>query len=364
MLRRVDDVLSIGEFSQRSGLSAKRLRSYAAAGLLVPASVDASSGYRYYSPDQLRIARLIDALRAAGVPLAGISELLRDPSVDQLDGWLARIDDDAQRRQQALEVARGLLADERPGPGRDGVATAGREPAMRLTAVTRTETGRVRENNEDAVMSSDRLAVVADGMGGHPGGEIASAVAVSLLEAAYTGRSLDELHAAVRAANRAIWDRAGATDELEGMGTTVCAAGLTDDGCLAIVNVGDSRAYVVHDGALRRLTRDHSVTAELVARGELSEGEVRSHPLHGYLTRALGAGPNVEPDASTHLAVAGDRLIMCSDGLSNEVPDGEIAALVAGADDIGAAADRLVQLAQDRGGHDNISVVIADICAE
>lgn len=364
MLRRVDDMLPIGEFSQRSGLSPKRLRSYAAAGLLVPASVDSSSGYRYYSPGQLQTARLIDALRAAGVPLAGISEFLRDPSFDQIDGWLARIDDDTLRRQQALEVARRLLADGHASTGRSDEATARRESAMRLTAVTRTETGRVRENNEDAVASSDRLAVVADGMGGHPGGEIASAAAVSLLQAAYTGRSLDELHAAVRAANRAIWDRASATEELEGMGTTVCAAGLTDDGCLAIVNVGDSRAYVLHDGALHQLTRDHSVTADLVSRGELSESEARSHPLHGYLTRALGAGPDVEPDATAHPAIVGDRLIMCSDGLSNEVPDDEIASLAAGTEDIGAAADRLVELAQDRGGHDNISVVIADICAE
>src|SRR5207245_2249775 len=119
------------------------------------------------------------------------------------------------------------------------------------------------DNNEDAVVTGDQVAAVADGMGGHPGGEVASAVAVALVQAAFTGRSLDELEAGVRAANRAIWDRAGASPALEGMGTTICAAGLTGDGTLAVVNVGDSRAYVLRNDSLTQLTDDHSVTAEL-----------------------------------------------------------------------------------------------------
>ncbi len=232
-----------------------------------------------------------------------------------------------------------------------------------LHAASRSDVGRVRESNEDAVAVGDRLAVVADGMGGPPGGDVASAVAVSLVEAAYTGRSVDELQAAVRAANRAIWERASATKRLEGMGTTVCAAGLTDDGCLAVVNVGDSRAYVMHEGALRRLTHDHSVTAELVARGELGESEAHLHPMHGYLTRALGVGPTVEIDTATYPAVEGDRLLLCSDGLFNEVCDDEIASVLAGAHDVRAAAEDLVDLARSRGGRDNISVVVGDVVA-
>ena len=156
-----------------------------------------------------------------------------------------------------------------------------------MKTVTPTESRPRRDNNEDAVVSSDHLAAVADGMGGHPGGEVASAVAVALVQAAFTGRSLDELQAAVRAANRAIWDRAGASAELEGMGTTICAAGLTGDGSLAVVNVGDSRAYVLRNGSLTQLTHDHSVTAELVRRGELSEQEALDHPHHGVIYRAL-----------------------------------------------------------------------------
>jgi PPM family protein phosphatase len=234
----------------------------------------------------------------------------------------------------------------------------------RLNAVSRSEVGRVRENNEDAVVTTDRLAVVADGMGGHPGGEVASAVVVSLVKAAYAGRSIDEIEAAVRAANRAIWDRASASDDLEGMGTTVCAVGLTDEGDLAVVNVGDSRAYLMHRGALRKLTHDHTVTAELVKRGELNENAAHMHPMHGYLTRALGVGPTVELDGTALPAVAGDRLLLCSDGLFNEVSEEEMASLVAGAEDVRAAADGLVDLALSHGGHDNISVVVADISAE
>lgn len=226
--------------------------------------VDSASGYRYYSPGQLREAQLIDTLRDAGMPLADIGALLRHPSPEQLDTWARRAEIDAAQRQTALDCARRLLALEASSSTPVGDSRIGKGLMMNLKAASRTELGRVRDNNEDAVVGSDRLAVVADGLGGHPGGEIASAVAVSLVQAAYTGRSLDELQAAVRAANRAIWDRAGADGELEGTGTTICAAGLTEDGNLAVVNVGDSRAYVLRGGSLRQLTHDHSVTAELV----------------------------------------------------------------------------------------------------
>jgi protein phosphatase len=240
---------------------------------------------------------------------------------------------------------------------------SGKESMMRLRTVSHTDIGRVRENNEDAAVSNDHLVAVADGMGGHPGGEVASTVAVALVQAAFTGRSLDELQAAVRAANRAIWDRAGASAELEGMGTTVCAAGLTGDGSLVVVNVGDSRACVFRNGSLTQLTDDHSVTAELVRRGELSEQEAVDHPHRGILTRALGVGPDVELDSAAHPAVEGDRLLVCTDGLSNEVPNDEIASLMASTEDLQATADALVELALSRGGRDNVAVVVAEISA-
>ncbi|HEY6316579.1 MAG TPA: Stp1/IreP family PP2C-type Ser/Thr phosphatase [Acidimicrobiia bacterium] len=357
----MDDLMPIGEFSEHSGLSPKRLRSYAAGGLLVPTAVDSASGYRYYSPGQLREAKLIDTLREAGIPLADIAALLRDPSCDQLDDWARRVEIDAEHRHEALDLARRLLSIESTSLTPVDNEGSGKESMMKLKAVSHTDIGRVRDNNEDAVVNSDHLAAVADGMGGHPGGEVASAVAVALLEAAFTGRSLDELQAAVRAANRAIWDRAGASAELEGMGTTICAAGLTGDGSLVVVNVGDSRAWMLRNGSLTQLTDDHSVTAELVRRGELSEQEALDHPQRSILTRALGVGPNVELDSATHPAEEGDRLLVCTDGLSNEVPNDEIASLMAATEDLQATADTLVDLALSRGGRDNVAVVVAEI---
>jgi protein phosphatase len=363
MLIDVDDVMPIGEFSERSGLSPKRLRSYAAGGLLVPAAVDSASGYRYYSPGQLREAKLIDTLREAGMPLADIAVLLRDPSCDQLDAWARRVEIDAAHRQKALDLARRLLSVEATSFTPVEHERPEEESMTKLRTVSRTDIGRVRDNNEDAVVSSDHLAAVADGMGGHPGGGVASAVAVALVQAAFTGRSLDELQAAVRAANRAIWDRSGASAELEGMGTTICAAGLTGDGRLAVVNVGDSRAYVLHDDSLTQLTHDHSVTAELVRRGELSDQEALDHPHRGVLTRALGVGPDVEIDSAAHRVVEGDRVLVCTDGLCNEVPNDEIASLMAATEDVQATADALVELALSRGGRDNVAVVVAAVSA-
>jgi serine/threonine protein phosphatase PrpC len=357
----MDELVSIGEFSERSGLSPKRLRTYATVGLLVPAAVDSTSGYRYYSPGQLQQAQLIDALRAAGMPLGQIGALLRDPSAGQLDEWATRVEIDAVQRQHALHLARRLLAIESASSAPVRNQHSKEASMTKLNTASCTAVGRDRDNNEDVVVTSARLAVVADGMGGHPGGEVASALAASLVQAAYTGRSLDELQAGVRAANRAIFDRAGGDAELEGMGTTICAVGVTEEGNVVIVSVGDSRAYLMRDATLRQLTSDHTVTAELVLRGELSETEAVDHPHRRVLTRALGVGPDVEPDSATHRCAPGDRLLLCSDGLFNEMPDDEIASMMTAAKDLQAIADGLVALALSRGGGDDVSAVVAEI---
>jgi serine/threonine protein phosphatase PrpC len=354
----VDELIPIGEFSARSGLSPKRLRGYAADGLLVPAAVDAASGYRYYAPGQLREAALIDALRRAGLPLAEIRGLLTDPTGERLDGWAERLESDAAARRQALGQARRLLA----GPTsnhRKILTTEGK--TMRLSVASRSDIGRVRELNEDAVLAGESLVGVADGLGGAPGGEVASELAVSLLQAAFTGHSADALVAAVRAANRAVWERARTEEGLGGMGTTVCAAGLVGDGDLAVVNVGDSRTYLVHDGALVQLTQDHSVAADLVRRGELDQAGLLEHPQRNILTRALGGGPEVDVDTTTHPAVPGDRLLLCTDGLFTEVPAAEITAAMTSGGDLRSTADHLVDLALAAGGRDNVSVVVAQI---
>lgn len=349
--------MSIGDFSGLSGLSPKRLRSYAASGVLSPAAVDPDTAYRYYSGGQLQDARLIDALRQAGVPLAEIKLLLRDRRPARLDGWAGRVRADARRRQEALAQALALLTSD------DVTRTMERTAMPSLQSAGRTDVGRVRENNEDAIVSDKQLIAVADGLGGHAGGELASRLATELVAASFTGSSLDELATAVRAANWAVWERSSSTAELEGMATTICAAGLLDDGMLAVVHVGDSRAYLARGGSLQRLTEDHTVAAQMVRDGELTEAEAAGHPQRSILTRALGAGPDVRLDATARPVEPGDRLLLCSDGLFNEMADDELGSLVFTEGTPQAAADALLERALSRGGRDNVSVVVADVCA-
>jgi PPM family protein phosphatase len=358
----MDELMAIGEFSERSGLSPKRLRTYASEGLLAPAAVDSASGYRYYSPGQLSEALLIDALRQADVPLADIRAFLHQPSRHQLDLWAIRLETDANNRQGALVLARQLLATSESSILTMSSSHFKERHMTRLRTAGRTEIG-LRENNEDVIVTNDRLALVADGMGGHPGGEIAANVVAGVIPASFTGQSLDELEAAIRAANWAIRDRTVAQSGLEGMGTTICAIGLLTNGKLALVNVGDSRAYLWHEGSLKQLTQDHSVTAELVERGELREEEASNHPYYGVLTRALGVGPDVDVDHTTLVLDKGDRIVVCSDGLFNELSFEEIAGPMAGGGDINAIVDSFIESATAHGARDNVSVVVAEVAA-
>ena len=359
MLHLVDDLMAIGEFSKRTGLSAKRLRTYASEGLLTPAAVDPLSGYRYYSPGQLADAALIEALRQASVPLADIRAFIRQPSRDALDAWAKQLHVDANHRQKALSLARQLVES---GEDPESLDSDSKEEHMTtLRTAGRSNIGQIRENNEDVIVSTDRLVLVADGMGGHPGGEIAATAAAGVVPAVFTGRSIDELEAAVRAANWAIRDRALAQPGLEGMGTTICALGVLTDGQLALVNVGDSRAYLWRQGVLTRLTQDHTLTAELIERGELPEDEAPQHPHYGVLTRALGVGPDVEIDGRGLAIESGDRLLLCSDGLFNELTNEEIAQAVSTSEDVDAIAEDLIDAANARGARDNVSVVVAEV---
>jgi protein phosphatase len=174
---------------------------------------------------------------------------------------------------------------------------------------------------------------------------------------------VDELEAAVRAANWAIRDRAVAQPGLEGMGTTVCAAGLLATGHVALVNVGDSRAYLWHHGALSQLTKDHSLTAELIERGELRDEEAAQHPYYGILTRALGVASDIEIDRTTLVVEEGDRLVICSDGLFNELSRVQIESAMVEGGDLAAMVDNLIDRAIAHGGRDNVSVVAAEVAA-
>ena len=230
-----------------------------------------------------------------------------------------------------------------------------------LRTTGRTDIG-TSENNEDVVVATDRLALVADGMGGHPGGEIAAEVVAGVVPAVFTGQSVDELQAAVRATNWAIRERAAAQPGLEGMGTTVCAAGLLSTGHVPLVNVGDSRGYLFHEGSLTRLTQDHSLTAELIERGELREEEATQHPYHGILTRALGVGPLSRSTGQCSPSKWGIGLhFAVTDCLPSS--DEEIGSALAGEEDVAAIVDKLINSAIASGGRDNVSLVIAEVLA-
>ena len=234
-----------------------------------------------------------------------------------------------------------------------------------LRSGSATDVGRVRTVNEDSALDTMTLFAVADGMGGHAGGEVASQTAIEAFQREFRRQpTVDGLAAAVLQANRSVWERSLEDPELRGMGTTLTAAALvaTDEGDqLALANVGDSRSYVLRDGELTQLSHDHSVAEELVDRGELSEAEAAIHPHRHILTRALGVSSDVDVDVWQMTPTAGDRYLLCSDGLTNEVPEARIAKILATTADPQEAADTLVRMANDNGGNDNITVVVLDV---
>lgn len=228
-----------------------------------------------------------------------------------------------------------------------------------------TDVGLVRANNQDSFLVTEALFAVADGMGGHAGGEIASQVALTTLEHEFTERSTDGLVDAVEAANEAVLERSLDDPDLSGMGTTLCAAAVVtdDDGeeHLGLVNVGDSRIYWFHGQELEQLSHDHKLVQEMVDAGEISADEAAEHPQRNILTRALGLASNLPVDRWVVSPLAGDRFLLCSDGLYEEVGDGAIAAALRRLEDPTEAAEELVRLANTEGGSDNITVVIVDV---
>jgi serine/threonine protein phosphatase PrpC len=226
-------------------------------------------------------------------------------------------------------------------------------------AVARTDTGRQRSGNEDAAYARAPLFVVADGMGGARGGEIAARLAVQAFERGIGERGSAEqrLAARVQEANSLIHERARRERALQGMGTTLTAAYL-DDGHLALAHVGDSRAYLFRAGRLERLTQDHSLVSELVRHGKLTEEQAAEHPQRSIITRALGPEPDVEVDTSSHPVQAGDVLLLCSDGLTSMLAEERIAEVLAGTRTLREAAERLIAEANAAGGRDNITVVL------
>lgn len=227
----------------------------------------------------------------------------------------------------------------------------------------RSDIGKVRNLNEDVAYASGELGLflVADGMGGHNGGEVASQTALTeLLKACAWDqiRTPEDLEEPLNRVNRAVWEKSRTDPALRGMGTTLTMAKVVGTDVL-IGHIGDSRAYVVNPrGELRQVTKDHSLVEELVRTGSLSEGEARVHPHRNFLTRALGTQPNVKIDVIRFRLNPGDICLLCTDGLIREIEPEEIGKIIVAAPDLQAAADELVNLANARGGHDNVTVVL------
>ncbi|HEX8804678.1 MAG TPA: Stp1/IreP family PP2C-type Ser/Thr phosphatase [Acidimicrobiales bacterium] len=228
------------------------------------------------------------------------------------------------------------------------------------------DVGRVRSNNQDNFLARDDMGlwVVADGMGGHRGGEIASDIACATMGRTFASHTVDGLITAIESANAAVYDAGAGDPDLSGMGTTIVALAMVDDAgdeVLAIANVGDSRAYRLADGELDQLTTDHSLVADMVREGSLSPEEAAVHPQRNILTRVLGVYDDVPVDVVTVLPRQGDRYVLCSDGLFNEVPESGIASVLRRLRDPAEVADELVRLANEGGGRDNVTVVVVDV---
>jgi serine/threonine protein phosphatase PrpC len=236
---------------------------------------------------------------------------------------------------------------------------------MILRSAARTDVGRKRRTNEDCYAIAAELGyfVVADGMGGHRAGQLASRLAaeaaVGALEALEGSAATltEKLRCTIAAANREIYVAAQAKPEFSGMGTTVVSL-LAAEGRVALAHVGDSRAYLIRGGRIRQLTDDHSVVGELVRRREITESAARKHPHRHVLTRAVGVRREVAPDLAELTSSPGDLFVLCSDGLTGLVHDEEIAEAVNAGTDLDEICAQLVDLANERGGKDNITVVL------
>ncbi|MCX4963525.1 MerR family transcriptional regulator [Streptomyces sp. NBC_00654] len=395
--RAAGGLVTIGEFARLSRLSAKALRRYDELGLLRPALVDPENGYRYYGRAQVETARLVAWLRRVGMPLGRITAVVAlDPgaAAAEIRAYWARVEaETAARRDLATflidhlstedvampktpddaQGSKDAYAYDGPGSGA-GAGTAARGGAgwglgtlgIRYAALT--ETGAVRESNQDAAFAGARLLAVADGFG--ESGAEASAAALDALKPAaqaVVGAAdlLNALEDAADRASRAVRDAVAGRRAPEESGTTLTAMVWTGS-WLGLVHIGDSRAYLLRDGELFRITHDHSLVQSMIDDGALTVEEARSHPQRALLLKALAGGAGTvrtRPDVRLHEARPGDRYLLCSDGLSAVVDEGDLRRAVTAADGPDTAVRDLAALAADAGGPDNVACVVADVVA-
>jgi protein phosphatase len=231
---------------------------------------------------------------------------------------------------------------------------------VNVTIGAQTDVGRAREMNEDGYVVEEPLFAVADGMGGHRAGEVASRMALEAIAEVPPEEGAHSLAERVRAANRVVHQRASEDKELEGMGTTLTALWMDGDEA-RIAHVGDSRAYLLRDGELKMLTEDHTLVQRMVREGKISAQEATVHPQRSILTRALGVDAEVDVDDLTVELRPGDRILLNSDGLTSMLDEDRIADILREHQDPQAAADALVDAANEAGGQDNITVVVIDV---
>jgi PPM family protein phosphatase len=356
-------LLSTGEFARASGLTRKALRLYDELGLLLPAKVDPCTGYRYYAPAQLEQARLVAWLRQLGMPLAAIRSVIVLPSAAaavEVAAYLRQVEAEAAAKRKLGSFLIRYLS------GKDVDMTEPASEPLAIRYAVRTDIGLVREDNEDAAYAGGRLLAVADGMGGHAHGEVASAAVIETLSSLDVSVPSDELlnalDHAVRRAGGTLRDMVAADPSLSGMGTTLTAL-LWSGSRLGLVHIGDTRAYLVRDGEVFQITRDHTLVQSLLDDGKITADEVASHPKRMLLLRALDGQHDFELDLELREAQAGDRYLLSSDGLHSTVNVDAIASVLLTVEDPDEAAAALIKLAIDGGGPDNVTCIVADVVA-
>ncbi|RHW36458.1 Stp1/IreP family PP2C-type Ser/Thr phosphatase [Neobacillus notoginsengisoli] len=241
-----------------------------------------------------------------------------------------------------------------------------------MKAVYMTDQGKIRSHNEDCggiFLNGDgnRLAIVADGMGGHRAGDVASGMALTEMKKFWeTSSGINRPDQAetwfkehITLVNDSLFKHARANEECDGMGTTIVAAIMLED-FATIANIGDSRCYILNESGFRKITEDHSLVNELLRSGQISREDAENHPRKNVLLRALGTEEKVEMDVSTIMFEEGDALLLCSDGLSNKVNEKEMAEVLKSGDSLEDKAARLVSLANEYGGEDNITLAIVE----
>ncbi len=354
-------LLTIGAFARASRLSAKALRRYDELGLLPPVRVDSSTGYRYYEETQLERARLVAWLRRIGMPLARVRDVCdlyeSDTAAAARDirAYWAQVEAETSARRDLAAFLADQLSGKDTGTMHQLTAPLG------LRSAARTDRGLVRETDQDSAYATARLLAVADGFG--PRGAPASAAAVDALKtldddsvagSSRVGDLLNALEDAVRRADTVVTG-------LDGSGTTLTAMVWTGSQ-LALVHIGDTRVCLLRGGEFVRLTHDHTVVQSMIDDGSLTPEEAASHAQRAMLVRALdGGGAPARPDLRLHEAYAGDRYLLCSDGLFTTVPDEDVRGTLATVADPDEAVGELIALARAAGGPDNIACVVADV---